>query len=1295
MNNSTKNFTNNNKHDYFSNLKEFKRIYKFKLGQPEGFIKKGPSGKKNIFFFPEWYVYRDCDIEIKEWLRRNTSGTLLVTGYRGVGKSSCVDKALCEIEGCGRDIEMNKLCDPKDCKSCGNPGEVEIETIKINFTTIFTLNSLALIIIKEIAKNLGVEINFEENSQKIFIKEQNTSLMNCFKSDNDGFLKTITKIRKFLIKLTASIETVVNLGGHSASVFGLSVKEGLLATQKNLFNQLTESEIVSSLNEIIQDYVNLNLFYRERDGKGNQKRVVFVFDEIDKLKGFHTEYEKEDGKIREFEELVGKIKFVLSNSNATFIFVAGRETYYRWQMDKSRGNSVYSSVFDFVIEVEPFLGSTKLKESREPEKVKLRNAQEEIKNVVTKYLKTKYEKLNKIDFMERDISKSFIRYLLWKSRGIPRKIIHELEYFLQPDVKEKKDSIHTDNATTKNKHTKEDNINSHILFFDTPRIRKIKFYSGLVKEIYLLIVEREDLDNDGILNIIILAEALFKFHRTGFNYADLKLITVSVDQDFELRNEYYFALAIELLTGWWVETSYGRNTRYVFQPHIKAAIDILATKFQDESVSFNFEQKDFKNIESYYNKRDQMVENQSETQRINPLRIQTGLGKINMLLGNNYRAMEYYLKAVRLGIVEIERKEKSPMTTGSLRVITKLMADCYIEVGHIFEKERRLRESMSFYSSALLIAYKSHECLSKDILFDPRILGSSVKEPLDSYFTIGEESIDALSNIAYVQWKLGCLSSTERLLADALMIAKQQNNPYKIASQNILLGYYYFRTGQIKKALKLLREIIEEYENNTTVSDTLLPNYIINSTHEAISCCVLSQSKGIDELKVSVEELDNIFCRMDLTTDRRHIVEIKLLKLKLSQRILRAEGMITNSSHAEFISTVFSLVRNRSSDYDYSNENLSSIRLYYHLAGMVAWHIFSVITQKFQKNEEALATIENSILNEANELMANCRSFFTSIANKCLDSIIRFSINERENLDDKESSGLYDEPYLSSYLLHRNETFQNGEIQDDNIIRKMINEQSFKFDSLRSLLLFLEQAFLICHRVLHKNIFTASASDPADRLGFFYFWVYEKFNRKVNEGFKSLQFHDFKENISEVYFNFSFSDQDVYKKYIPDHVFPNIVCNTCLGDLYYIRRTNPGGNMNGKNKFKYSYQRKCLQYYANAIFSLANDLENNFTKHPLSLDIFFNETNLIPRLRMHEIAENRYRLRWLASRSNKIESLDLDQPGSVQKYCFNLKKIANKKRSPSTKKSFSRLEDDIQDLRNILEPWRYRENLTT
>lgn len=93
-------------------------------------------------------------------------------------------------------------------------------------------------------------------------------------------------------------------------------------------------------------------------------KVIFVLDEIDKLSD-HEELSEihykndsgvnEDDKINRINTLLGSLKNFVTTAHATFFFISGRETLDRYYSEKGSPNSLYESLFDQVFEVHSLL----------------------------------------------------------------------------------------------------------------------------------------------------------------------------------------------------------------------------------------------------------------------------------------------------------------------------------------------------------------------------------------------------------------------------------------------------------------------------------------------------------------------------------------------------------------------------------------------------------------------------------------------------------------------------------------------------------------------------------------------------------------------------------------------------------------------------------------------------------------------------------------------------------------------------------------------------------------------------
>jgi len=1227
----------------------YERVIKFEFPKRNQTVPNNSKEDRNRV--SPYFIERACDKKVQFWLKNNTQGTLLITGYRGVGKSSSFWAAFDSL--------------PKS--SAGRKSEKkEPIKIEINLTSILSLRDFSFLMVKELLAKTGrhsieydvkkcrhilkTKLNFLAFATKYFplytfvlaayyfakhidlpFSYSNLFILplvaaiGCFfywltfiKEDsysNDPLCKSIVR---FLDRLDSSLEVTESQAhdvkfSHLTAAF--STAENV--TRKNLLPKFSDSEIIEILQEIIRIFV-------DDSGIG---RVVFVFDEIDKLKGFKADWETQDDKISEFEELIGKIKPILTEVYAVFIFIAGRETYLRWLMDQSRGDSVYSSIFDQVIEIQPFLqGFERSKHSNITEFIT--DADEKdyylgnalyVKKLVQEYLGYKYGLDTKEGFLsqEKIILESFYRYLLWKSRGIPRKILQEIENHIENSPS----GSGLDSCSCS-------------LSFNSLSIKKIMFYSSLVEELYSEVVLEERLDNDGILNLMTLIDFIFKFHKTGFTYADLKQLTIAVDQDFELKNDLYFDLALQLVEGWWVEKAYGRRSTYVFQPHMKAEIDMLSNIFPEEAVSFKLAERDFKKILKYFNGIDETVEKQDADQRINSIRIQVGLGKTHMLMGDYFKAIEYFKKAIRLGNKELNRDYSSKIPISNKRLLTRMIAGSFLEIGYILERKQKISEAFTFYTSAFSAAYSGEKEYGHDII--EKTLSRDYPD-LTVWYLIPDEAIDALTHISYVEWKRGKLSKAEDLLLLACSIAVKKENPLKVVSQMILLGFFRFRTGNIKGAKEQFSKLT--MPGGTIFEKVKLPPIFYLYSHEALACCELSSAESgslsPDQayrkvLKLSMSALGEALRHLDLTSSQRRALGIKLFMLRLqhhdvlslwsdskgSNLGVETETLLKEEKqYYQIVNNIHSLATNRfnapAGKAPISTELLCS------LFGQVTWHLFRIMLLEHENNPLELdVSSPKKILH----FLGECTEVFKEI----MDRSCQFLKTPDTMVNDSDIENY-------SYVY---KNYSRTEVLS--CMDKMCDD----FSNNENVLLFIEQAFLLCHRIQKNNMFTSSLADTSMRLGIFYFW-YGVFDKEAKDSHLDS---------AEQFFYYSFNDFHNYQKSIPDELHSEQRCNLFLGDISYSR--------DKKN------HRKIKKYYAKSLYALADDLENHFGSIPLEESIHYRETNLLPRNRMYSLAYNRARLIKISKQRREVFeknglTVEIGNPESIHQYSKELRALAH------------------------------------
>ena len=87
---------------------------------------------------------------------------------------------------------------------------------------------------------------------------------------------------------------------------------------------------------------------------GFQIKTVFIFDEIDKIQAGADRKAKSHERLKQLQDIVGELKFILTESNAYHIFVAGKDVDDSWQEDQNKGEGLFESIFTLNIYLSSF-----------------------------------------------------------------------------------------------------------------------------------------------------------------------------------------------------------------------------------------------------------------------------------------------------------------------------------------------------------------------------------------------------------------------------------------------------------------------------------------------------------------------------------------------------------------------------------------------------------------------------------------------------------------------------------------------------------------------------------------------------------------------------------------------------------------------------------------------------------------------------------------------------------------------------------------------------------------------------
>jgi len=296
-----------------------------------------------------YFVGRENELKLltNEILRR-TSGAILISGYRGVGKTSLVYKALWEAKNKDRNIivvllnaaQLEAEAEKKSEKSEIHPRKIIENLIRRLFSSTRNIDlpidvkeDITKLYKKAVAKEFRLLENYqrkqefskeviEEKAYEILLDEANVKII--------IFLTSWT----FAVALqftNASLTPWTPLNKLIPLIFAFPIPYAMNLWYKkkvNLKELKEEIEKADELYEFDSSIGNLefDLEQLHRKFKAKGKKLVYVIDELDKL------------DVKDVIEVLKFFKNLFTLSDAMFIFIGGEEIYNYGESESSEEN---------------------------------------------------------------------------------------------------------------------------------------------------------------------------------------------------------------------------------------------------------------------------------------------------------------------------------------------------------------------------------------------------------------------------------------------------------------------------------------------------------------------------------------------------------------------------------------------------------------------------------------------------------------------------------------------------------------------------------------------------------------------------------------------------------------------------------------------------------------------------------------------------------------------------------------------------------------------------------------------
>lgn len=367
------------------------------------------------------FVGRQSELEsFAQRILFSEGGSFLVTGYRGVGKTSFINQVIRQLEAAARWAGTFL-------------GRTEVVDIYLNIARPIQPGELMHHIIRRLYDRLA-----EKGIYQFLNKNLQDELTLAYQRTSVNMAR----------KLAEASER--NFGFNEASLGG----EWLKATVKASWNskqsrtqnyemsflgyddKAAEHDIIRLSRLLAAGYTKsenrltrLRRAFAGQEADRTRLKIVFVFDELDKLEEFKVKAEDDSKPV--IDQILGALKNLFTTSGVTFIFVAGKDLQERWLEDVGKGDSVYESVFSY-----------------------------------DKYLPCMWADVNAVcdglvDWnrglaaYEKQVFADFKMFLSYKGRGIPRRIIRTFNEYV------------------------EWSSNYPALAFTRQSLRRVRFYAGL------------------------------------------------------------------------------------------------------------------------------------------------------------------------------------------------------------------------------------------------------------------------------------------------------------------------------------------------------------------------------------------------------------------------------------------------------------------------------------------------------------------------------------------------------------------------------------------------------------------------------------------------------------------------------------------------------------------------------------------------------------------------------------------------------------------------------------------------
>ncbi|MEZ4775244.1 MAG: ATP-binding protein [Bacteroidia bacterium] len=816
---------------------------------------------------------------------KTKSGAYLITGFRGMGKTSLVRKVIKEVNA--------RIGNNSNNKTVVNLKAIEISLAQddLNETVVFRLICRHLLYdMEEIWKNAARSGLIPDNpkhfgSEKIDL------------SDSSEFSQVMKDLRELDERLSAQIRFRAGEKEDSDNTGKVSISRD----SDKIYPIAGPKEIEWRLIRILENIEKIRGNYYIPD-------FIFIFDELDKIepnsKLTISEKEAEDptydlpevksstDKVRKRKEtvaaLLANLKNFLNKARSKFIFIGGREMYDAALADTADRDSFYSSIFHDVLYVDSFLkdglskqgsGLTRMTEtylckllipSSYLENLKLvgtdgetHKSESEIYNlrIYFKYLSSGFmgdEKSNVHRTFNRKelyeiiyLLQNFIIYLTYRSNGTPKKLTDLFEDYIVPENESFLQNQYVQLIGVK-KNDETQQKEPLYLHFTTSDQYVIGLTSVIFRPYIITHSRHQKIWGDKLLfSTAYIIDHIFKFHSFGFSWRNLELVPelITINKAPQLRT--FIKELLQHYSNTFIRTTTGGLFHYKFFNKNANEIKCVSKISDLSAAAFNFTLDESLMIKRHYYKK----LNELRKSYSNYIRYEGrsgfvhSIGFIHSILGD----LHYYDQEYDEAIIQYSDAIQH-LRTIDIKNLTEhqviLMITNKLKLGLTLEKIQSYESAFTVYREIIDKLPEFYEASSE------QVEKAKMARALNQYM-FGEDATDPEKNDfrgfrLFNQAFMAILGVLEKMRADGLTDFDLVEYEYSLKKflgfegEEVLLGRE--KPGRLG---------ISDWEKMPELKNTLIANYYSN-----VGSLLFFKNKNLPATLIRFIEYDLKFRRM-------------------------------------------------------------------------------------------------------------------------------------------------------------------------------------------------------------------------------------------------------------------------------------------------------------------------------------------------------------------------------------------------------------------------------------------------